>query len=231
MDPSCGPAGPDPEILPGGAADPLGGREPCLGIRPSGLTHPPARRADLPPSPRAPSGNTSRWPPHSVGTRRGAHQVAGPCLGNVRATPTTSPGRASGPRLGRRPSGPASLPLPSALGPSHGRSNRPDVDGHGPVTRDHQAPGGGPRPGNTSQRPRPAFPAYCPRGPRDSASVLKRTDRHPDVPKGSYRGGGSPTSEYVRAASTPPYFRHTVAPVSGTATTTPKGDPPPGVQG
>jgi len=34
---------------------------------------------------------------HSVGTRRDAHQVAGPYLGNVRAAPTTSPGRGAGP--------------------------------------------------------------------------------------------------------------------------------------
>jgi len=133
--------------------------------------------------------------------------VAGPCLGNVRAAPATSRGgRRAPPR--KRPSGPVA-PLAGVLaqappdrtaqtwaaaGRGHGTDGTPDLLSGTPFS------------GPLGQRFHPT-----------------EVDRHPDIPRNGYRGGGAPTSKDVRAASPP--LRRPVPPVPG-ATVTPKGNPP-----
>jgi len=61
------PTDPDPGICPGGSVDLFGGeREPHLGNVRAAPRTPPLGEQACPPSPRAPPGNTSRWP-------RGSH--------------------------------------------------------------------------------------------------------------------------------------------------------------
>jgi len=220
-----GPPSPDPGRCPSGLDDPLEGAGPVSEYV----------RAAPPPPPRSVS--------------RLAHRALGPhpgiCPGGPEA-PTLGghqtwcpPGGQTVPR--RRPSGsdhlpgegkrapprntserPRSPPQPGALSPSPGRSNHPDVDGRGPGTRDQQSAG---RRALTWEYVPAAPPRLSGTLPSGSQGQRFRPEKDGPPPWCSERqlpGRRSPASEYVRAASTPPYFRHTVALVSGTAMITRK---------
>jgi len=75
-----------------------------------------------------------------MGTRRGAHQVTGPCPGKRPGGSGHLLGADGGPRLGNVRAAPT-VPPRRRPGPSPARPNRPDVDGRGTGTWDRRDAG------------------------------------------------------------------------------------------